>query len=112
MRNLVGALLLLAGVIYPLAAVFWLNQWIGRRRRLVPRQVGLVLAFNGVFPMTLIGLAVGLLSARLWASFAFRLGLGLAGGVGLGLLIAVWWQMAADSRKDNGDGRGTAGTDL
>ena len=92
MRIAAGIILLVAGVSYPIGILFWLNARLRRVPPLLPRQVGLILAFNGVFPITIIGLGVGLLSSRLWAVLPFRLALLITGVVSLVLLLSIWRQ--------------------
>lgn len=55
-----GILLLIAGVAYPMGAVYWINQRLGRKPALTPRQLALIVAFNGILPVSLVfwGLAM------------------------------------------------------
>ena len=72
-----------------MAAVVWLNSRLGRQPALAARHVGRIVAFNGVFPITLIGLGFGLVSAGLWASLIFKVALALAGLASLALLLIL-----------------------
>jgi hypothetical protein len=90
----IGILLLIAGVIFPLAMLFWLNGRMSRQPALSPRQVGLILTFNGVLPVGLITLGVGLLSPRVWTSSVVRTASFTALAASAALLIA-WVAMQA-----------------
>ena len=72
MQTVAGILMLISGVIFPLAMVPWLNMRLGRQPALRPNQVGLVLALNGVLPVALITSGLALMSPRFWASEALR----------------------------------------
>lgn len=72
MRIISGILLLISGVIFPLGMVAWLNSRLGRAPQPTPRQVGLLLAFNGLFPVALITLGLGLMLPRLGDTFWLR----------------------------------------
>lgn len=67
MRIVAGILLVISGIIFPMGLVAWLNSWLNRAPRPGPRQVGLVLALNGLLPVGLVTLGLGLISDRLWA---------------------------------------------
>jgi hypothetical protein len=90
MRVAGGILLLIIGVIYPMAILLWLNARLQRKPAPEPRQVSVILAFNGVFPLVLIGLGIGLLSARIWAMPAFQPALAFVGLTALVLLLMSW----------------------
>jgi len=89
LTTVAGILILIVGVAYPMAALIWLNGRLGRQPALAARHVGRIVAFNGVFPLSLIGLGVGLLSTGLWASLAFKMVLALTGLVSLVLLLIL-----------------------
>lgn len=72
MRTVAGILLLLAGVIFPMMLVAWLSNRLNHKPRPTPRQVGLLLAFNGLLPLALVSLGVGLVSEALWATIWLR----------------------------------------
>ncbi len=104
MGIIAGILLLLLGVSFPLATLFWLNGRMRRKPALNPRQVGLTLAFNGVLPVGLITLALGLLSPRVWASVVVRT-ISIATLAASVVLLIAWVVMeAAARRKGGGDG--------
>ncbi len=103
MRIVAGILVLLVGVSYPVAIMFWLNQRMSRPPGLLPRQVGWILAFNGVFPVTLILLGLGLIVNRLGAAFAFKVVLLFAAAASLILLAGVWRVMVAGQRSGEGN---------
>jgi hypothetical protein len=85
-----GILCLILGISYPMAILLWLNARMRRQPALAPRQVSIVLAFNGVFPLALIGLGVGLLSPGVWAMPSFLPALALVGLAALVLLLISW----------------------
>jgi hypothetical protein len=99
MRMVAGILLLLAGIAYPMAALLWLNRWLARGPLPASQSVGLVLAFNGIFPVVLVGLAAGLLSARLWAMLSYRYALLFASLVCLGMILALGWKTTAQRQR-------------
>lgn len=74
MQTVFGILAIVAGVILPMAMVGWLALRMGRTPRPPARQVGLVLAFNGVLPLGLILWGLGMLSPEFWASSLVRMG--------------------------------------
>jgi hypothetical protein len=86
MHTLLGILLLVAGVIYPMAALVWLNQRMARQPALAPRQVGLLLALNGVLPVSLIFWGLGLIVPRLGVMLPVRMVAILASVVAVGLI--------------------------
>jgi hypothetical protein len=85
-----GILCLVIGVSYPMGVLLWLNARMRRQPALAPRQVSVVLAFNGVFPLVLIGLGLGLLSPRVWALPSFLPALVFVGLAALVLLLISW----------------------
>ncbi len=104
MHIIIGILLLIMGAIFPLAMLFWLNGRMSREPALNPRQVGLTLAFNGVLPVGLITLGLGLLSPRVWASVVVRT-ISIATLAASVVLLIAWVVMeAAARRKGGGDG--------
>jgi len=104
MRLVAGILLMVLGVSFPLGMLFWLNQRMKRPPALAPRQVGLLLAFNGVLPVGVIALGLGLISASAWGALAFRL-VFLLSAVATGILLfALWLTGRADRRTGGEDG--------
>ena len=89
METLAGILLLVAGTAFPLGMVAWLSGRLNRQPRPAPRVVGLLLALNGLLPLGLVALGLGLLMPQLWATTWLRVAT-LAAGVGAGaVLIAL-----------------------
>lgn len=68
MVTIAGILVLIAGVILPMVMVGWLARRMGRKPALSPGRVGLLLAFNGVLPVGLVLLGLGLLSPGFWSA--------------------------------------------
>ena len=67
-----GVLLLVSGVVFPLAMLFWLSSRLSRPPALRPRQVGLMLALNLMLPASLVLWALQLISSRLAAATAVQ----------------------------------------
>jgi hypothetical protein len=103
MQIVIGILLLVVGVALPMGMLLWLSARLGRKPALAPVQVGLLLAFNGVAPVSLVTLGLGLVSQRVWEAPWIRtaaLASGLAAALLLiGLAIA---RVAAPQRGDDG----------
>ena len=64
MRTLAGILLLIIGVIFPMAMLFQMNSVLSRKPAPRPSRVGMLLALNGVLPVALIISGLMLLSDR------------------------------------------------
>ena len=101
MPVVLGILLLLIGVAFPLALLFWLNGRLSRKPPLRPAQVGLLLAFNGVLPVGLILLGLGRLSPRLWASSVLRTA-SLAALIAAAVVLVVLVVLARRNGGNNG----------
>ncbi len=78
MQTVAGILVLIAGVIFPMAMVAWLSMRLGRKPALRQPQVGLVLALNGVLPVALVTSGLALLMPHLWASGVLRYAVAVA----------------------------------
>jgi len=90
-RIIAGVILLVAGVVFPMGTLLWLNTRLKRRQILAARQVGMVLAFNGVLPVSLVTLGLGLISAGLWAMLAFKVIAISSSLVTVLLLVGLGW---------------------
>jgi hypothetical protein len=81
-ERLLGVLLLLTGIIFPLAMVGWLAFRIGKKPPLGPNRTGLILAFNGFLPVGLVLLGLSLMSpqfgALMWVRVAWMVALAAA----------------------------------
>lgn len=86
MRTVAGILLLVMGIIFPMGMLAWLNSRFNRQPRPTPRQVGLLLAFNGILPAGLVLLGLGLMSPGLWAVTWLRAA-ALAAWLGAGIVL-------------------------
>jgi len=64
-RTLAGILLLIIGVIFPMAMLFWMNSVLSRKPAPQPSRVGMLLALNGVLPVALVTTGLAMLSARM-----------------------------------------------
>jgi hypothetical protein len=78
MQKVAGVLVLMAGVIFPMAVVAWLALRMNRKPALPPDRMGLLLAFNGILPVGLVLLGFSLLSPAFGAQTWVRLGWMLA----------------------------------
>ena len=94
MRTLAGIVLLIIGVIFPMAMLFQMNSVLSRKPAPRPSQVGMLLALNGVLPVALIISGLMLLSDRFAASPALR-----------AALIATWIA-SAGAAHHTGDRQG------
>jgi hypothetical protein len=60
--RLVGVLVLMTGVIFPMALLGWLAFRIGKKPPLGANRTGLILAFNAFLPVGLVLLGLGLMA--------------------------------------------------
>jgi hypothetical protein len=67
-RTLAGILLLVIGVIFPMAMLFRMNSVLRRKPAPRPSQVGMLLALNGVLPVALVISGLMLISVDFSAS--------------------------------------------
>jgi hypothetical protein len=72
LRLVIGIFMLLGGVVYPMYAVTWFNKRVQQQPPLTPKAVGLLLAFNGIMPLSLVLWGLGMLSPSLWGNLALR----------------------------------------
>lgn len=104
MRPIAGILILLIGVTLPMAMLIHLNRLMSRKPPPAPRQVGLLLALNGVLPVSLITLGMGLLSARLWELPALRAAMIASSAAAIILLLLLAWMGQATRKEAHKDG--------
>jgi len=78
-RILAGILLLIIGVIFPMAMLFWMNSVLSHKPAPQPSRVGMLLTLNGVLPVALVTTGLAMLSADMAASPALRV-----------VIIATW----------------------
>lgn len=90
MRIFLAVLLLGLGVIWPMASLLWLSARLSRTPPLSSRQSGLIIAVNGVFPISLVLSAFGLLLPGLRESLTFKGALLVAWVTALALFVGVW----------------------
>jgi len=102
-RTLAGILLLIIGVILPMAMLFQLNSVLSRKPAPRPSQVGMLLALNGVLPMALVISGLVLLSARFSASPALRAALIATWVASAALLLVLLINRGAGRRKGDDD---------
>jgi uncharacterized membrane protein len=99
MQSLAGILILLVGVAFPMGMLVWLNARLRRQPALQPRQVGMLLALNGILPLGLVLTGLGLIYPPFGASLAFKVVLIASGLAVLALLVGLWWTRQAARRK-------------
>lgn len=77
--RLLGVLVLMTGVIFPMAMAAWLASRMNRKPALSSDRVGLMLAFNGILPVGLVLLGFSLMSpsfgAQTWVRFGWMIAL-------------------------------------
>lgn len=103
MRTVAGILLLIAGVIFPLIMLIWMNGRLRRKPLPRPGEVGLLLTFNGVWPVALITTGLGLMSVRLWATPALRIAMMAAWLASAAVLVALVLMAVAARRTGSDD---------
>ena len=90
--RLAGVLLLMTGVIFPMAMLGWLAFRMGKQPPLGPNRTGLILAFNGFLPVGLVLLGLGLMAPQFgalpWVRTAWMMALGAAGVVLIALGVS------------------------
>lgn len=101
MRIVAGILLVVGGMIFPMGLVAWLNSRLNRAPRPASRQVGLALALNGLLPVALVTLGLGLISERLWALIWLR-GVAFVTGSASGIVLVALLVTTLMRRRDNG----------
>jgi hypothetical protein len=99
MLTLAGILILIIGVAFPMGMLVWLNGRMRRPPSLQPRQVGMLLALNGILPLGLVLTGLWLIYPPFGASLAFKAVLIAAGLAALVLLVGLWWIGRAGERK-------------
>ncbi len=99
MNVVLGIALLILGIGYPMGAVVWLNGRMGRQPPLSPRRLGLILALNGILPLSPIFWGLGLLVPGLSTSLVVR-GVAIVATIAaIVLLIMLRWFAPALSEQ-------------
>ena len=91
MHTLTGIVVLLIGIAFPMGMLVWLNGRMRRQPALQSRQVGILLALNGILPLGLVLTGLWLLSPPFGASPAVRVAIIASVLAVLTLLVALWW---------------------
>lgn len=90
--RLLGVLILMTGVIFPMAMLGWLAFRMGKKPPLGPERTGLILAFNGFLPVGLVLLGLGLMAPQFgalpWVRVAWMAALAAAALVLIALGVA------------------------
>lgn len=104
MKVLAGILLLIAGVVLPMAMLFQMNNLLSRKPAPRPGRVGMLLALNGVLPVALVISGLMLLSARSTVSPALRAAMIATWVASAALVIALLLSRGAGRGRGGGDG--------
>lgn len=96
MRTVVAILLLLVGVIWPLASLLWLSGRLNRQPALSPRRLGLIIAVTGVFPISLVLTAFGFLLPQFQESPIFKVVVLVSWVATIALFIGLGWTSAME----------------
>ena len=104
MRTAAGILLLIAGIIFPMAMLFRMNSVLSRKPAPAPSRVGMLLALNGVLPVALVISGLVLMSVRFGSSPALRVVLIATWLVSIALLVVLAIGKGADRRRRGKDG--------
>jgi hypothetical protein len=99
MVTLVGILVLLIGVAFPMGMLVWLNSRMRRKPPLEPRQVGILLALNGILPLGLVLAGLWLVYPPFGASPVIKITILASGFAVLVLLVGLWWAGQAARRR-------------
>ena len=102
MRVPIGILVLVVGVVTPMAMLFWLNGRLGQKPPPSPREVGVLLALNGILPLGLIVVGLGLLQPRLWTAPAYQ-GIVAVSWLATCVLLAIIGGQARSARRSRGE---------
>jgi hypothetical protein len=103
MRTLVGIMLLLTGITFPMGMLVWLNGRVRRQPPLASARVGMLLALNGILPLGLVLAGLWLISPAFGASMGFKAAMLAVGFAVLALLASLWWMGRADRRSRGPD---------
>jgi hypothetical protein len=99
MYTLVGILVLLIGVAFPMGMLVWLNGRLRQQPALQPRQVGMLLALNGILPLGLVIIGLWLVYPPFGTSMAIKATVIVSALAVLVLLAGLWWAGRAARRK-------------
>jgi hypothetical protein len=91
MRTLVGIMVLIIGVAFPMGMLVWLNSRMRRQPALPSAQVGMLLALNGILPLGLVLAGLWLISPPFGTSTALKAALIAAAIAVCALLVGLWW---------------------
>lgn len=105
MRTLAGILLLVIGVIFPMAMLFRMNSVLSRKPAPRPSRVGMLLALNGVLPVALVISGLMLISVHFSASPVLRVA-ALAAWLAAVALVIVLVIGKGAGRVKGGEGGG------
>lgn len=104
MSTLGGILLLIIGVVFPMAMLFRINSVLSRKPAPRPSRVGMLLALNGVLPVALIISGLMLLSDRFAVAPALRAAMIATWLASLVLIIGLLVSRDAGRVKGGDDG--------
>lgn len=90
MWTVAGILLVVSGIVFPMGLVAWLSGRMNRAPRPSSRQVGLILALNGLLPVGMVTLGLGLMSGQFWTLPWLRSVALAAWAAALIVVVALW----------------------
>ncbi len=91
-------MLVISGVVFPMGLVAWLSGRLNRAPRPSPRQIGLILALNGLLPVGMVTLGTILLSERLGALVWLRV-VALAAWIAAGVVVVALLAITSMRRR-------------
>jgi hypothetical protein len=91
MYTLIGILVLLIGVAFPMGMLVWLNGRMRRQPPLQPRQVGMLLALNGILPLGLVLGGLWLIHPPFGTGMAVKAAVIASALAVVILLVGLWW---------------------
>ena len=91
MYTLIGILVLLIGVAFPMGMLVWLNSRMRRQPPLQPRQVGMLLALNGILPLGLVLGGLWLIHPPFGTGIAVKATVIASALAVVILLVGLWW---------------------
>jgi hypothetical protein len=105
MPVVVGILLLLVSLSFPMGMLVWLNSRMRRQPHLDARQVGILLALNGILPVGLILVGLGLMSPRFGSTAGVRVAVAACAFAVVVLLVGLCWTGRAAKRAGDSNRR-------
>jgi uncharacterized membrane protein (GlpM family) len=105
MRVVVGILLLLVSLSIPMGMLVWLNSRMRRQPHPSALQIGMILALNGILPLAVLLVGLGLMSPRFGSTTGVRVAVSACTVAAVVLLLGLWWTRRAAKRAGDSDGQ-------